>query len=120
VAILIFMLGLMGLLGLHGVMTATQTESKVRADAAYLASEAVGRMWSDVSQLSGYAGEDSCAAAGCTEWRAKVAKVLPSGGAVITVDEGTGDVSITVTWSMPDGSTHKYQTLTTITQKTSG
>ncbi|WP_254789651.1 pilus assembly protein PilV [Variovorax sp. OV329] len=120
VALLIFMLGLLGLIGLHGVMTATQTDSKIRADAAYLATEAVGRMWSDMNNLTGYAGDANCSAASCTEWRAKVAKILPSGGAAITVDEASGDVSITLTWTTPKGGSHKYQTLTTILSKAAG
>ena len=120
VALLIFMLGLLGLIGLHSVMTATQTDSKIRADAAYLATEAVGRMWHDMNNLTGYAGDANCSAASCTEWRAKVAKILPGGGAAITVDEASGDVSITLTWTTPDGGSHKYQTLTTILSKAAG
>lgn len=120
VAMLIFLLGVLGLMGMQGSLTRTQTDSKLRADAAYLASEVVGRMWSDVNNLTGYAGEDSCEAAGCTEWRSKVAKIMPGGGAAITVDEASGDVSVTVTWAMPGGDTHKYVTRTTITAKTAG
>jgi type IV pilus assembly protein PilV len=117
VAILIFMLGVLGLIGLQGSMTRAQTESKVRADAAYLASEVIGRMWADVVNVSAYAGTDSCTASSCTEWRSKVEKVLPSGDAVITVDSLTGDVSVTVTWTTPDGHSHKYVTSTTIASK---
>lgn len=117
VAILIFMLGVLGLIGLQGSMTRAQTESKVRADAAYLASEVIGRMWADVVNVNAYAGTDSCTASSCTEWRSKVEKVLPSGDAVITVDSVTGDVSITVTWTTPDGNSHKYVTSTTIASK---
>ena len=117
VAILIFMLGVLGLIGLQGSMTRAQTESKVRADAAYLASEVIGRMWADVVNVNAYAGTDSCTASSCTEWRSKVEKVLPSGDAVITVDSLTGDVSVTVTWTTPDGHSHKYVTSTTIASK---
>lgn len=119
VAILIFMLGVLGLIGLQGSMTRAQTDSKFRADAAYLASELVGRMWSDVGNIGSYAGEDSCTATSCTEWRGKVATVLPGGGATITVSSLTGDVSIAVTWTMPDGQTHTYSTSTTIVSKSS-
>lgn len=119
VAILIFMLGVLGLIGLQGSMTRAQTDSKFRADAAYLASELVGRMWSDVPNIGSYAGEDSCTATSCTEWRSKVATVLPGGAATITVSSLTGDVSIAVTWTMPDGQTHTYNTSTTIVSKSS-
>jgi type IV pilus assembly protein PilV len=117
VAILIFMLGVLGLIGLQGSMTRAQTESKVRADAAYLASEVIGRMWADIINVDAYAGTDSCTASSCAEWRSKVGKVLPSGDAVITVDSVTGNVSVTVTWKTPDGQSHKYVTSTTIASK---
>ncbi|MDM0075142.1 pilus assembly protein PilV [Variovorax sp. J2P1-59] len=120
VAMLIFMLGVLGLIGMQGSLTRSQTESKMRADAAYLASEVIGRMWTDINNLTGYAGDDSCSAAGCTEWRSKVTQMLPGGGAAIAVDEATGDVSVTVTWALPNGDTHKYVTQTTIAGKTAG
>ncbi|VTU39101.1 type IV pilus modification protein PilV [Variovorax sp. PBL-H6] len=118
VALLIFMLGVLGLLGMQSTLTKSQTDSKIRADAAYLASEVVGRMWTDINNLTGYEGDTSCTAASCTEWRSKIGQILPGGGAVITVDEGTGDVSVTVTWTVPGGETHKFVTQTTIAAKT--
>lgn len=118
VAMLIFMLGVLGLIGMQGSLTRTQTESKVRADAAYLASEVVGRMWADINNLAGYKGDSSCSADSCTEWRAKVAKVLPNGGATITVADDTGDVVVTMTWKLPNGDTHRYATRTTVVTKT--
>ena len=117
---LIFMLGVLGLLGMQGSLTKVQTDSKIRADAAYLASELVGRMWADVNNLTAYEGTTTCGATSCTEWRSKVAQILPSGGAVVSVDEATGDVSITVTWTVPGGEAHKYVTQTTIASKTAG
>ncbi|KLN54682.1 hypothetical protein VPARA_43240 [Variovorax paradoxus] len=117
VAMLIFMLGVLGLVGLQGTMTRTQTDSKMRADAANLASEAIGRMWVDIANLSSYAGATTCTAASCLEWRNKVASVLPGGGAVITV-AANGDVAVTVSWAMPGGETHRYVTRSTIALRT--
>ena len=120
VALLIFMLGIVGLMGMQTSLTRAQTESKIRADAAYLATEAIGRMWADVQNLSGYAGTTECTASSCTEWRSKVQQVLPGGNASITVDGLTGDVLITLTWTTQGGDTHKYVTGTTIAAKTAG
>ncbi|MDR6425676.1 type IV pilus assembly protein PilV [Variovorax paradoxus] len=117
VAMLIFMLGVLGLVGLQGTMTRTQTDSKMRADAANLASEAIGRMWVDIANLSSFAGTTTCTAASCLEWRNKVTSVLPGGGAVITV-AANGDVAVTVSWSMPGGETHRYVTRSTIALRT--
>ena len=118
VALLIFMLGVLGLIGMQSTLTKAQSDSKIRADAANLASEVVGRMWTDINNLTGYEGDTSCTAASCTEWRSKIGQILPGGGAVIAVDEGTGDVSVTVTWTVPGGETHKFVTQTTIAAKT--
>ena len=120
VALLIFMLGVLGLIGMQSSLTRTQTESKVRADAAYLANELIGRMWADANNLTGYAGDDGCSASSCTEWRTKLGQILPGGGAEITVNGLTGDISITLTWSMPNGEAHKYVTQTTIAGKSAG
>ncbi len=116
-AILIFMLGVLGLIGLQGTMTRTQTDAKLRADAANLASEVIGRMWVDIANLSSYEGTTTCVAASCLEWRTKVASLLPSGAAAIDVD-GNGDVAVTVSWTMPGGETHKYVTRSTIALRT--
>ena len=117
VALLIFMLGVLGLIGMQSSLTQTQTESKLRADAAFLANELVGRMWADSSNLTAYAGEDGCSASSCTEWRAKLTQLLPGSGAEVTVDGLSGDISITVTWKVPNGGAHKYVTQTVIKGK---
>ena len=111
---LVFMLGVLGLVGLQGAMTRAQTESKMRADAAYLASEAVGRMWSDLSNLSSYNGSSCASLDRCKEWQSKVSGGLPGGTGTITLDAATGDVSVQVSWTLPSGETHKYVTATTI------
>nr|WP_311732016.1 prepilin-type N-terminal cleavage/methylation domain-containing protein [Variovorax paradoxus] len=114
VAMLIFMLGVLGLVGLQGSMTRAQTESKIRADAAYLASEAVGRMWADLTNLASYSGSSCASLDRCNEWKSKVSSGLPGGSGTITVDVPTGNVSVEVAWTMPSGETHKYVTATTI------
>lgn len=114
VALLIFMLGVLGLVGLQTSMTRAQTESKIRADAAYLASEAVGRMWSDLNNLSSYSGTSCASVARCKEWQGKVARSLPAGTGTIAVDTPTGDVSVTIEWTLPSGETHKFVTATTV------
>ncbi|MDM0065659.1 prepilin-type N-terminal cleavage/methylation domain-containing protein [Variovorax sp. J31P207] len=116
VALLIFMLGVLGLVGLQTSMTRAQTESKIRADAAYLASEAVGRMWSDLTNLASYNGTSCASLDRCKEWQGKVASGLPGGKGAITVDVPTGDVSIEIDWTLPSGETHKYVTSTTVTK----
>lgn len=119
IAMLIFMLGVLGLIGLQTSMTSAQTDAKFRADAAYLASEVVGRMWADLGHLNDYNGEDSCSATACSEWRAKVGQLLPGGGASITVDSTNSDVTVVVRWTSPTGETHQYTTRSAVLGKAS-
>ena len=113
-ALLLFMLGVLGLVGLQGSMTRAQTESKIRADAAYLASEVVGRMWSDLTNMASYDGSGCASQARCKEWQSKVASSLPRGTGAVSVSAGTGDVTVTVAWTTPSGETHRYVTSTTV------
>ena len=121
VALLIFMLGVLGMVGLLVSMTRATTDSKVRADAAYLASEMVGRLWSDTANLASYDGSN-CASTGlCKEWQSKVAARLPKGvGSVgVTVDAaGDAAATIVITWIGPDQQTHTYTTNTNIVPNT--
>lgn len=120
VAILLFVTGILGIIGLQTSLTRTQTESAIRSEAAYLANELIGLMWAEVSNLNGFglsAGE--CAAAACQAWLSKTQSTLPNGDATITVtaltDGSTGsDVDITVTWTMPSGEERKYMTRSTL------
>lgn len=114
VAMLIFLLGVVGLVGLQAAMTRAQTEAKFRADAAMLANDAVGRMWSDLTGMANYSGGGCASQARCKEWQSKVANNLPGGTGALVVDGPTGDVEVTVTWTTPGGGTHKYVTRTTV------
>lgn len=125
VAILLFITGIVGLLGLQARMTQAQTESRMRADAAYLAQELQGLMWANISDLNGYAttigsgSTSNCSNALCNTWLVKAKATLPQGDASIAVEnieDGSvgADVDITITWTMPNGVTRKYMTAATI------
>lgn len=116
VALLIFMLGVLGLVGLQASMTRAQTDSKVRADATYLASELNGRMWSDLANLASYDGTGCASQARCSEWQRKVSSSLPGGTGAVTVNASSGDVAVTISWTMPNGETHQYVTHTTVSK----
>lgn len=114
VAIMVFALGILGLVGVQAAMTREQTTSKIRADATYLASQLVGEMWVDIPNLSQYASGNCNGYTKCADWLNKVAVNLPSGSSTVTVDSATGDVSITVSWTMPGGDEHQHVMATTI------
>lgn len=112
VGILIFTFGVLGLIGLQGSMTRAQTSSKLRGDATNLASEIIGQMWSDTSNVASYG---NCASyAPCKAWQDKVAAILP-GGTATTVVTAANAVEITLTWKLPGAiDTQSYYTSTTV------
>ncbi len=114
IAILLFSVGVLGLVGLQSAMTRNQTEAKVRADASYLASELVAQMWSNTTSLSSYTSTGCASLALCKEWQDKVAASLPQGSGSVSADGTTGDVTVTVSWTNPGGESHRYVTQTTI------
>jgi type IV pilus assembly protein PilV len=115
ISVLIFAVGVLALVGLQASMTHAQTEAKVRADATNLASELVGMMWSDASNLTGYADGSCASTPQCAGWKNKVLLTLPSASTAVTADTVTGRVTITLMWTLPSGTQRKYVTATTVT-----
>lgn len=113
VSLLIFSFGVLGVVGLQAMMTKAQTASKYRAEAAFLANQLVGSMWSDVpANLANYATA-SCGGYGrCNEWSGKVAAALPGGAATVAID--TTNVTIAISWAQPNEGAHTYTTTTAI------
>lgn len=113
VGLLIFSIGILGLVGIQASMTRAQTVSKFRADAAALAGELVGSMWADMPNIAQYDGTSCSSHAPCKDWSDKVAASLPSGTPTVTV--ATGIVTITIAWTPPnEGVASRYTTATAI------
>lgn len=114
ISVIIFSVGVLALVGLQASMTRAQTEAKVRADAAYLAQELIGLMWADIANAARYDDTGCAGYTRCAVWRAKVSALLPGGAAAVTWDATTRNVAITVSWQLPGGDAHRYQTWTNV------
>lgn len=114
VSLLIFMFAVLGLVGLQGNLTQAQGSAKMRTDAAYLASELLGRMWTDMPNRASYASANCELHSLCKDWTDKVAQSLPNGASRVDFDTTTGDVEIELSWSTPDGEAHTYVTRSTV------
>jgi type IV pilus assembly protein PilV len=113
VGLLIFSIGILGLVGVQVSMTKAQTNSKFRADAAALAGELVGSMWSDLPRIPNYDGTSCSGYAPCKAWSDKVAATLPQGTPTVAVNNGI--VTITITWTLPSETVPaRYVTATAI------
>jgi type IV pilus assembly protein PilV len=122
VAILIFSVGVLGLVGMQAAMTRAQGAGKFRADAANLANEVIGLMWVDrpqsigvlSSNLTKYTTANCDTYDPCSDWKAKVGSLLPLGTTAITADETSGAVTITLTWTIANEGLHSYATSTNV------
>lgn len=114
VSVLIFTVGVLALVGLQAALTQAEGASRTRAEAAFLANELIGTMWSDPANLSSYDGAACASYARCADWEDKVARTLPSGEAAIEVEDDF-IVSVTLTWTPPDDTgEHSYSTTTSV------
>lgn len=113
VAILIFTLGIIALMGLQAASIQQVTQNKYRTDASYLANQIIGQMWVDQANLAAYAGVGH---PGRLTWNAQVASTLPSGAGTIAVNGAT--VTITINWRHPeDIVTRRYVSVATISPR---
>ena len=118
VALLIFAFGVLGLVGLQAAMTKAQGTAKFRADAAFLAQQVLGTMWSDAPNIANYGtggggGVNACYAnARCRAWTDKVSGTLPAGTASVQI--AGSDVTVAITWTQPNEGTHTFTTRSAI------
>lgn len=110
IAVLLLSLGILGLIGLQGSMSASVTDAKYRAEASFLANQLLAQMWVDQTNLVSYAingGSCTQTYTQCSDWLTKVGQQLPDGSATVVLN-GTA-ATITVTWRTPGvGMPHNY------------
>lgn len=128
IALLIFSLAVLGLVGLQAAMTRASTGAKYRAEATYLATDLIGRMWSNRAMLKDFS--DCQASSACQAWLSRVEKTLPAGTATVsvvdridtTLDDATrvapysvSEVTVRVRWQPPgESAAHEFSTTTVI------
>ncbi len=100
VAILLFSVGVIAVMGMQAVSIEQVSQAKYRTDASYLANQIVGTMWLDTANLASYA---TAGYSKRTAWDAVVASTLPQGTGTIAVTNST--VTVTVNWMTPNDST---------------
>lgn len=107
IALLIFSMGILALVGLQAAMIKNTSDNKYRADASFLAQERIGRMWTDPGNLANYACTNVASAC------ADVSGVLPNGTRTVTVAP-RGLVTVNVAWRLPGSDAHNFTTSTYI------
>jgi type IV pilus assembly protein PilV len=122
IGILIFALGVLGIVGLQAASLRTSTDNSLRAEAVFAASQLMGQMWTDVegNLVTNY----SSAAAGATytSWAADL-KAAQGGAWYQDPDVDfanplcnappsptSSSVYIKIVWKSSDGTPHNYAT----------
>ena len=109
VAIVLFSVGLIGLISVQGRAVSLSADAKYRADAAFLANQIAGQMQSDTSTLSSINEESSTT---LSAWQADVAQALPQGSGSVAV--AAPNVTVQINWTPPQSpNTQKSFTLVT-------
>ena len=105
VAILIFSVGVLAIVGLQANMIQNTAEAKYRSDASYIAQVRIGQMWADPANLAAY-----------VETNTDISAQLPGGTRTVT-QPAPGQVTVTVTWLAPgaNSTTHNFTTTARIT-----
>jgi type IV pilus assembly protein PilV len=105
IAILIFSIGVLAIVGLQATMIKNTADAKYRSDASYIAQQRIGQMWADPSNLASY-----------VETNTDISSLLPSGTRSVT-QTAAGQFTVTVTWQQPGpvATTHNFTTTVSIT-----
>jgi len=111
IAILVFSIGILAVVGMQGVAIKTVTDAKYRSEAAFLANDLLSQMWSDTASLGAgsyeYPGSGTVPAK-LTAWKARVDARLPGTAsaepsvAVTNVTAQGGTVKIVIQWRLPE------------------
>ena len=134
IALLLFSIGILAVVGMQGAAVRASSDAKYRADASMLSNQLIGQMWASdrtpATLQASFQGGAGTNGTGYTAWLGQVQTTLPGTGAnppqvVINVVPGalptsvaTAQVSITLWWQAPSdpagASPHQYSVVTLI------
>jgi len=122
IAILIFSIGILAVVGMQSVAIKDVTGAKYRSEAAFLAQELIAQMWTDNGNIAAYAYPGTGAVPPKIQaWVAKVQSKLPDGATQspsIALTNQTppapavptgATVQITMRWRLPDEAKQNLQ-----------
>lgn len=120
IAILIFSMGILAIVGMQASAIKHSADAKYRSEASMLANELLGKMWvaldrtgttaaqftaAQVAMQTNFQGGAGTDGAGYTAWFSEVQATLPDSSAyapTVTINPANGLVTITVLWKPPN------------------
>jgi type IV pilus assembly protein PilV len=118
VAVLVFSIGVLGLVVMQGTALQMSSEARARASATYLANQLVAQLWLDRGRLSEYGhmpDGSACKVSGAASpklagWLASVESTLPAATADHQQVQVSGNqVTITLCWKPPKKDWQQYE-----------
>jgi type IV pilus assembly protein PilV len=129
IGILIFSLGILGIVGLQARAIRFTNDAELRAEAMYLANSLISQMWTDNRALLKPKYDWTLGGAGYTAFKAKVTTSLPGATDPVVIVDGppplpqansatSNVVQVQVFWQLPgDPVPHNYTTTGVIGQQ---
>ena len=106
IAVLLFSMGVLALVGLQAAMVKNTSDSKYRAEASFIAQQTIGQIWADPDPTRpGYTS--------FVQADTDISTWLPGGTLTIAQPSAT-QFQVTITWQQPGESQHNYTTTATI------
>lgn len=111
VGILIFSIGILALIGMQGRAIKATADARYHSEAAFLATEVIGRMWIDIANLGSYDKDSATAYGPRDDWVDKVSAMLPgipADAPAPTIEVAAGnEVTVTIQWRQPGESANR-------------
>jgi len=103
IAILIFSISVLAIVGLQAAMVKNTTEAKFRADASYIAQQTLGLMWADPANAVNFVAAN-----------VDISSSIPGGTRTVT-QLAPGEYQITISWQAPGESRHSFTMAAAVT-----
>lgn len=122
IAILLFSLGILSLVGMQAAAIGNVSEAKYRSDASFLANQLIGQIWVNRTNIADYAyGGSGAPPDVLTDWVDQVKASLPGASdnlPTVTI-LGGNTITVTLQWQRPEDKAkklapHGYTATTTI------
>lgn len=127
VGLLIFAIGVLGMIGMQATAIKITADSKYRAEATMFADQLINQMWADnrtnVTLVGNYAGSGGSGGAKYSAWANEISGAgsgLPgvtlSGNQPSVTIDANNNVTITIRWQSPgEEAAHTYVAIATVT-----
>jgi type IV pilus assembly protein PilV len=123
IGLLIFAIGILGLIGMQATAMKVTADSKYRAEATMYADQLINQMWADDRSNANLTANYATGGAKYADWYAAITAPstglpgaeLAANAPTVTVD-ATNTVTVTIKWQAPgESAAHSYVTVASVT-----